>query len=450
MNFDRPLVCDLTNIENLRRAHHLQTGLHSTGTTPVISTPRFVTAALVLILVCSPASAINIVIDYSYDTNNFFGAGNPQGSAAGAKAKAALDTAASYFSTILNDTFSPIVTPPTFHSSVFDGQVTWTWTATFSHPATGIEANLVKPAVLQNEYRIYAGARNLAGTTAGIGGPGGFEWSSDPSGGFTFEEIDQIDQITAGFELQVEKREETTGFASWGGSIAFDRDNSTTWHYDHTTAPSGNVTDFYSVVVHELTHALGFGSTNEFQTFVSGSDFFGSNAMAAYGGPVPLSGNAHWAYETQSTIYGTSTAQEAAMDPDVLNGTRKVFTTLDGAALTDLGWELGPPPSVSPTGDYNGNGTVDAADYIIWRNTSGQGVTAGTGADGSNNGSVGPEDYTYWRNRFGTIIGSGTGSLAGGTAVPEPATSTFVMGCAILPLFWRKGREAILALDSQP
>jgi len=373
---------------------------------------------IVLVLAQAQARAINVVINYTFDTNNFFGAGNPQGATAGAQAKSALDTAASYFTTVLNDTFSAIVTPATFHSSVFGGQVTWEWSKTFNNPATGSTVTLTNPPVPANEYRIYAGARSLSGSTAGVGGPGGFSWSSTPSGGFTQAEIDQIDAITETFSNQVENREETSGFANWGGAITFDRDGSTTWHYDHTTSPLVSETDFYSVVVHELTHAFGFGSSNEFQALVSGSNFVGANATAAFGGPVPLSGNAHWAFSTNSTVYGTATAQEASMDPDVLNGTRKFFTTLDGAALKDIGWELISPP-ISPTGDYNGNGKVDAADYVVWRNTNGQSVTAGAGADGSGNGSVGPEDYTFWRGKFGLTVGSG--SIAMGSAVPEPA-----------------------------
>jgi hypothetical protein len=370
-------------------------------------------------------------MDYSRDTNNFFGAGNPQGATAGGQAKAALDSLASYFTAILNDTFSAIVKPSDFHSSQFNGMASWNWEATFTHPATGATQTLNNPAIAADEYRIYAGARNLSGSTAGIGGPGGFGWSSSPSGGFTQAEINQLNAITETFSNQVEDREETFGFASWGGSITFDRDGSTAWHYNHTTTPAGNTTDFYSVAVHELTHAFGFGTADEWNAQVSGGSFFGSAAAAAYGGPVPTNGG-HWAFNTQSTVYGTATSQEAAMDPDVLNGTRKFFTTLDGAALTDIGWDLIAPP-VSPTGDYNGNGLVDAADYVLWRQQNGSIVTAGSGADGSANGLVGPEDYTFWRGKFG--ISAGSGSLTS-DAVPEPAGSALIvvnlLGVAVL------------------
>ncbi len=64
-----------------------------------------------LCLVARPAAAITLQVDYTYDTTNFFGGGNPQGATAGMQAKAALESAATYFSNILIDSFSAIQTP---------------------------------------------------------------------------------------------------------------------------------------------------------------------------------------------------------------------------------------------------------------------------------------------------------------------------------------------------
>jgi hypothetical protein len=73
-------------------------------------------------------------------------------------------------------------------------------------------------------------------------------------------------------------------------------------------------------------------------------------------------------------------------------------------------------------GDFNRNGVVDGADYVVWRKTSGQQVPLGTGADGNGDGSVDITDYQLWRTHFGsTATASGAGA-SDGAAVPEPST----------------------------
>ena len=60
-------------------------------------------------------------------------------------------------------------------------------------------------------------------------------------------------------------------------------------------------------------------------------------------------------------------------------------------------------------GDYNGDNTVDAADYTVYRDTLGNSVTPGTGADGNNNGAIDPGDLTEWANNYnnsGPVVGS--------------------------------------------
>ena len=73
------------------------------------------------------------------------------------------------------------------------------------------------------------------------------------------------------------------------------------------------------------------------------------------------------------------------------------------------------------TGDYNGDGTVNAADYTVWRDNLGSSVTPGMGADGNDNGVIDAADYSVWKSNFG-LTGNAAGSLKG-AAVPEPATA---------------------------
>jgi hypothetical protein len=79
-------------------------------------------------------------------------------------------------------------------------------------------------------------------------------------------------------------------------------------------------------------------------------------------------------------------------------------------------------PPIIPTGDYNGDTFVNAADYTVWRNTFGESVDFdGEGADGNGNGMIDAGDYTFWKERYGDLVlGAGAGLAA--TAIPEPAT----------------------------
>jgi hypothetical protein len=79
-------------------------------------------------------------------------------------------------------------------------------------------------------------------------------------------------------------------------------------------------------------------------------------------------------------------------------------------------------------GDYNRNGAVDAADYVVWRGLLNQ-TGRGLAADGSGNEIVDQADYDLWRRHFGevaelivdTSVGRDSSVQAG--QVPEPAAA---------------------------
>src|SRR5262249_9628536 len=73
--------------------------------------------------------------------------------------------------------------------------------------------------------------------------------------------------------------------------------------------------------------------------------------------------------------------------------------------------------TVSPPGDYNGDGLVNAADYTVWKNAFNTStIIYGSGADGNFDGKIDASDYTIWRDNFQDAAGAGGLS----TAVPEP------------------------------
>ncbi len=73
-------------------------------------------------------------------------------------------------------------------------------------------------------------------------------------------------------------------------------------------------------------------------------------------------------------------------------------------------------------GDFNADGKVNAADYVIWRKTDGQSVTPYTQADDNGDGQVTILDYTAWRAAYAGAPGSGSDILSGSHSIPEPTS----------------------------
>jgi hypothetical protein len=98
------------------------------------------------------------------------------------------------------------------------------------------------------------------------------------------------------------------------------------------------------------------------------------------------------------------------------------------------------PPGVP--GDYNGNGVVDSADYVLWRN----GGPLANEVDAP--GTINAADYTAWRARLGNT-GSGAG-LDGG-AVPEPGTFVYLVGLGMVgaACLARPRRKALAAIRAE-
>ncbi len=79
------------------------------------------------------------------------------------------------------------------------------------------------------------------------------------------------------------------------------------------------------------------------------------------------------------------------------------------------------------TGDYDSDGTVNAADLTKWRADFGKWVAKAGGADGNGNGIVDAADYVVWRKAFGSGTNIGTT-----TTVPEPSAAAVIVIVAIV------------------
>ncbi len=134
---------------------------------------------------------------------------------------------------------------------------------------------------------------------------------------------------------------------------------------------------------------------------------------------------------------GSGTSWVIATYAGTLTGTFDVVTpgyTVDYGTGSNSKITLNAAAPGGVPGDYNNNGVVDAADYVLWRNGGPlQNEVASTGVvDGA--------DYDAWRARFGNTSGSGS-SLSAGAAVPEPGTLALWMVGSGLGLV-AKGRRA--------
>ena len=76
-------------------------------------------------------------------------------------------------------------------------------------------------------------------------------------------------------------------------------------------------------------------------------------------------------------------------------------------------------------GDYNGDGMVDSADYVVWRDTLGD-TGAGLAADGNGDEVIDVADFDIWSDNFGA---SGPPAASALAAIPEPATVVLLAFC---------------------
>lgn len=351
-------------------------------------TTRF--ASLALLLSSAPAThALTIELDYSHDTRvvdgttGFFNA-NPV-------AKAALEAAALDLGRSITSHLGAIqlTDAQTVGATVGGTTVNFDPKWTFTDPTVGGTVTLNGLNLVADTFRIYVGSQLLTGSTLGQGGHGGFGYSASGSfGGNTADYIPAINAASSALNTLAGRGAAATigtlgtstftvGGTPYAGTVNkwygptlgqlwFDADTNndgstdsaaqlaSQWHFDHTTVVTAGKSDFYSVALHEMIHALGLGSsaswTAQVGTDGNGNgqkDWLGAEAIALKGTGTDLvdAGGAHIAEGITGTrITSITTAlisdgiQEAAMDPSILTGTRKGLTDIDQAFMRDVGY----------------------------------------------------------------------------------------------------------------
>jgi len=265
------------------------------------------------------SQGLEIEFNYTYDDVGFFGVAE----------RNALESAASYFESIIGDDFDAI-TP--------SGRNTWTGFI-FDPENTGDTISLNNQSIAADTIRVYVGSSNLGGAL-GRAQPGGTSASGTASwvdNVVTRGEVGVITPDTTGDDTEV---------APWGGVMSFD--NTVTWNFDDETGPGAGAGeyDFRTVAIHELGHVFGHSIVDSYNALINGSNqFTGTNAVAGYGGNIPLTSDGHFVDGTSSTVFPGGGTQDAVMSESLPIGTRREFTTLDAASLDDIGYDVVPEPT---------------------------------------------------------------------------------------------------------
>jgi hypothetical protein len=118
----------------------------------------------------------------------------------------------------------------------------------------------------------------------------------------------------------------------------------------------------------------------------------------------------------------------------VVNGAGHGFgtqgATVDADAIAFLMQQLTRIP-----GDFNADGTVDSADYLMWRSAFG---TNRADADGNGDGFIDAADYVVWRDNLSTNLGTAAvapASAIAGAEIPEPASFVLAMLTTLILCF---------------
>lgn len=349
------------------------------------------------------ASALTIELDYTYDTNDFSAGGGTVGFfASNATAKTALEAAAFDLGRSITGNLAAInlAAGDSISGSSNGTSVSYNPKWTFTDPTANTTVTLDGLNLASNTFRIYVGSQKLAGATLGQGGHGGFGYTASGTFGAASDYVTAMNTAitntnavttrgsavtignlgTSTFNVSGTNYTSTVAlkYGPTLGNLWFDADTNndgtldtvaqlnSTWNFNHTTAVTAGKSDFYSVALHEMIHALGLGSSDSWNSLVGldgnangTKDWLGANLIALKGTGVDLvdPAGAHITEGTTGTrltlitsALTTAGTQEVAMDPSITVGTRKVLTDVDQAFLQDMGYATTAIPEPSTLG----------------------------------------------------------------------------------------------------
>jgi probable HAF family extracellular repeat protein len=205
------------------------------------------------------------------------------------------------------------------------------------------------------------------------------------------------------------------GTDSFGGSI---NANGQVAGFSNTTGDAA-----YHAYLWTPTVPNGISGTMQDLTTLGGLNSYSYN-IGAGGQVVGASEVEITSDDTHAFLY---TSGSGMVDLNTLIDPLSGWELLDASAINDAGQITGQgligdeyhayllTPVLAP-GDFNHDGAVDAADYVVWRKTDGT-----------------PPGFNLWRNNFGQSTGSGGNAAIepADSSVPEPAALSLLFAAVI-------------------
>jgi hypothetical protein len=210
------------------------------------------------------AQAVSISIDYMDSGDPFFTS----------EVKTTLSRAAADVSFAITTSLTAL-SQSSYTGTNGGSSATADWELTYWNPVNGATVTQNTFSFGVDEVVIKVGSRSLGGNTLGVGGPGGA--SLGLGGAFASNETfaNAVDAMEASSNtgmgrggpilstfsgtLGSENYDLSFGYAI--SSLAFDNDPDTSWNFSFANLPASGQSDFYSVAVHEILHALGIGES---------------------------------------------------------------------------------------------------------------------------------------------------------------------------------------------
>ncbi len=200
-----------------------------------------------------------------------------------------------------------------------------------------------------------------------------------------------------------------------GAAYVFERTGATWQQIDKLTASDAEANDLfgYSVAL-DTEWAMAGAYQNDDAGITSGSAYFFRH-----------NGRGQW-HQIAKLVASDDEAGDALGYSVAISGAVGLAgAPLSNSPATDSGSAYFFQASTAIPGDFNRNGRMDAADYVVWREQLNQ-AGASLAGDGNGDGFVNQADYLTWRANFG--LSNPTRPASGAALpVPEPSSATLLL-----------------------